>query len=126
MDQDNLVSYAHTAEEWTSYVYQNGLFPLLRYNSMKQTIESQTITTPVRLKASRDFELRFTLTEKLVTHLHRYNSQVWWLWTPLSSLCPDKFRLVELASCMVSCAADISLKICVNIVSYSPELASTS
>lgn len=74
MDQDNLLSYAHTAEEWTSYVHQNGLSPLFRYNSMKQTIESQTITNAVRLKASRDFELSFMLTEKLVTHLHRYNS----------------------------------------------------
>jgi hypothetical protein len=73
---------------------------------MKQAIESQTITNAVRLEASRDFELGFTLTEKLVTHLHRYNSQVWWPWIPLSSLCPDKFRLVELVSCMVSCAAD--------------------
>lgn len=65
MDQDDFESYAHPAEEWTSYVRQNGLPPLLRYNSTKQAIESQTITNATRLKASKDFWLNFTLTDNI-------------------------------------------------------------
>ncbi|PCG99644.1 Alpha/beta hydrolase fold-3 [Penicillium occitanis (nom. inval.)] len=65
MDQSEFESYAHPAEEWTSYVRQNGLPPFLRYNSSKQAIDSQTITNAARLKASRDFWLNFTLTDNI-------------------------------------------------------------